>query len=463
MGLFKRLRRANRDDGFSPIAQTSPTSVIQKSGFAVIDVETTGLSPKLERVVQIGVVTTDPEGNVVDRWGTFVNPDRPIAATEIHGISDDHVKGAPKFADLVDEIRERLEGYALVAHHLQFDESFLIAEHLRLGREVPSIPSVCTLEESVHFLPELDQRRLSDCCAALGIPAGQHEALADATATAALLSYYLDVARREGVREEILFMPDSAVGISWPTQATVEPQLQMEAQRHKRIDIAMSKPKKTSQPLLDSLRNVNLSGLLWDEAPQGSLEYLDLLEGVIEDSVIDDGEQAALEELAESFGLSSKDSDRLKERLLSLLAAQAWSDGHLAKEERAELKELVLQMKLPDRTTSKLLKLAESERHESLSENLEPLPDGWSLGEPLRVGMKIAFTGCDWEQREQLEELCVSRGCRLTGSVSGKTDILVTDGSYSGNKAEAAQKNGTRIVHPDDFEIMLEHIQPVSA
>ena len=99
-------------------------------------------------------------------------------------------------------------------------------------------------------------------------------------------------------------------------------------------------------------------------------------------------------------------------------------------------------MKLPDRTTSKLLKLAESERHESLSENLKPLPDGWSLGEPLRVGMKIAFTGCDWEQRERLEELSVSRGCRLTGSVSGKTDILVTDGSYSGNKAEAAQKAG---------------------
>jgi DNA polymerase III subunit epsilon len=189
---------------------------------------------------------------------------------------------------------------------------------------------------------------------------------------------------------------------------------------------------------------------------------LSLLETAIEDSVIDSEETNALEALAESFDLSSLVRDRLKERLLSLFAAQAWFDGHLAKEERAELKRLVLQMNLSERTTSKLLNVAESDRYRMLSRDLQSLPEGWSLGDPLQVGMRIAFTGCDWEQRERLEEICVAKGCRLTGSVSGKTDILVSDDSYSGNKAEAAQKNGTRIVHPNDFEAMLQYIQPAS-
>lgn len=304
MGIFERFGR-NRDADSLKLSRGVETldssaggsSASTKSGFAVIDLETTGLSPKLERVVQMAVVTTDNEGNVLDRWETLVNPDRPMTATEIHGITDDDVRHAPKFVDLMDEIHDRLEGYALVAHNLRFDKSFLVAEHLRLGREVPSVPSVCTLDESVYFLPDLDRRGLSDCCEKLGILAGHHEALADATASAALLSYYLDIARREGIREELLLMPDSAFGIPWPKLATVEPQFNMEAQRHKRIDIRQSTPKKTSQPLLASLRNVNISGLLWDDAPTGSLEYLSLLETAIEDSVIDSEETNALEAL----------------------------------------------------------------------------------------------------------------------------------------------------------------------
>lgn len=441
----------------------SPAASVGGTGFAVLDFETTGLSPKVNRVVQIAIVTTGPEGEVVSRWSTLVNPDGPMEATHIHGITNDDVRAAPKFKDVADELRERLSGLALSAHNMRFDASFLEAEYLRLGWAVPRVPALCTYEESVYFLPDLGARKLVDCCRVLGITPGRHDALSDATATSALMAYYLDIARRDGVRPELLLYPDTAAGISWPTMPTLQPSLNMEAQRHKRIELATTHPRRTSASLISSLQKVSLDALLWDDAPVGSLEFLDLVGRVIEDGVVTDEEARQLSDLAEAFGLDSATSDRLMERLLSILAAQAWSDGFLSRDEQAELKHLVQALDLPERLSPKLLKAAELQRQTELSADLAPLPADWNFGLPLRVGQRVAFTGCEWEQRERLESECVARGCRLTGSVSGKTDLLVTDGSYAGNKLEAAANLGTRVVHPDHFEELVKHIQPANA
>jgi DNA polymerase-3 subunit epsilon len=434
----------------------------QATGFAVVDIETTGLSPKTHRIVQVAVVTTSPSGEVVGKWSTLINPDGPMGASHIHGLTDNDVRSAPKFAVIADEIRERLEGLAIVAHNLRFDSSFLAAEYRRLGWEIPDVPAVCTYLESVHFLPELSSRKLSDCCLAIGVEPGGHDALSDAFAASALMAHYLDIARREGVRSELLLYPDTAAGVAWPKGPTVTPEFNMEAQRHKRIQLSMARPRKTSGTLLYSLGKVNLDGLLWDEAPEGSLEFLALVRTAIEDGVITEDEASQLTDLAEAFQLTSETTARLKERLLSFLAAQTWSDGVLSMDERNELKTLARALGLTDKAATKSLKLAEADRLAGLSQGLLPLPDDWRLGEPLRVGHRIAFTGCDWELRERLEVRSIALGCRLTGSVSGKTDILVTDGSYVGNKREAAERHGTRIVHPNDFELMLAHIQPQS-
>lgn len=305
----------------------------------------------------------------------------------------------------------------------------------------------------------MDRRKLVDCCEAIGVEPGRHDALSDATATSALMSFYLDKARREGVRSELLLYPDTAAGLLWPSQPTVKPQLLMEAERHKRIEIRNASPRRTLS-LVNSLEKINLDGLLWDDAQQGCLEYLELMRTALVDSVVSDEESQQLADLAEAFGLDAITSNRLKERLLLMLAAQAWSDGFISRDEQTEMKQLVTGLGLSEKSSTKLLKAAETERHSVLSQDLPPLPIDWTLGEPLRVGMRIAFTGCDWEQRERLEADAVASGCRLTGSVSGKTDFLITDGSYVGNKREAAEQQSVRIIHPDDFERMLEFIQP---
>lgn len=465
MGIFNRLGgrgktaplRSNGGDR----GDSDPYSVLSnRCGFAVLDLETTGLSPRANRIVQIAVVVTDPSGVVQSKWTSLVNPEGPIEATHIHGLVDSDVRHAPKFADIADELREILQGFALVAHNLRFDASFLDAEYSRLGFAVPQMPTVCTLEESTFFLPDLTRRRLEDCCRAIGVRPGKHDAVSDATATSELLAYYLDTARRDGVREELLLYPETAVGITWSTERSENLSLNQEARKHTRIEVQKRRPREASETLKASLEKVSLEGLLWDDAPSGSLQYLELVRTVIEDSTVTNDEAQQLSDLAEAFALNQGTSDRLKERLLSIVAAQAWSDGHLSRHEQVEIKELAVALGLSDKSATTLLKSAEADRQAGLSRDLPALPVDWAFGEPLRVGSRIAFTGCDWEQRERLELESVARGCRLTGSVSAKTDFLVTDGSYVGNKRDAAERLGTRIIHPDDFETLLRWIQP---
>lgn len=80
------------------------------------------------------------------------------------------------------------------------------------------------------------------------------------------------------------------------------------------------------------------------------------------------------------------------------------------------------------------------------------------------VNTRVAFTGCDDLVRARLEGRARTVGLRVTGSVSGRTAILVTDGSASTtNKSAAARRFGTRIVHPDVFAELIEYVQPATA
>src|SRR4051812_18668197 len=88
--------------------------------FAVIDVETTGLSASQHRIVEIAVVTTDPWGRVLEEWTTRVNPQGPVGATHIHGITAADVADAPVFSDIIAPLNRRLAGVAVAAHHANF-------------------------------------------------------------------------------------------------------------------------------------------------------------------------------------------------------------------------------------------------------------------------------------------------------------------------------------------------------
>ena len=163
----------------------------------MVDVETTGLSPADDRVIEIAVVTTDSQGRVTDEWSALVDPGRDAGPTDLHGITDTDLVGAGAFDERAGELSQRVRGCVLVAHNLPFDAAFLAAEQ----RRAPSGPAVlagvdaglCTLELSRRLLPRpTDGWSLGALCASLDVPlVGAHRALVDARATAGLLEVLL--------------------------------------------------------------------------------------------------------------------------------------------------------------------------------------------------------------------------------------------------------------------------------
>ncbi|WP_422116544.1 exonuclease domain-containing protein [Brachybacterium sp. UNK5269] len=160
--------------------------------FAVIDVETTGLTPADERIIELAIIRADEHGRSIDQWVTRLDPGRPVGATHVHGLTDADLADAPTFAQQALVIGRALQGLVVVAHNADFDIAFLHAEFSRASLPMPRFTTYCTLRGSTLYLPHLARRRLADCCAPFGIAnTGAHSALGDASATAQLLQRYL--------------------------------------------------------------------------------------------------------------------------------------------------------------------------------------------------------------------------------------------------------------------------------
>lgn len=165
--------------------------------FAVVDIETSGLSVRHHRVLQVGVVTVDAAGRVLDRWGTLVRPRSRwwfrVGPRRIHGIDRRSLRRAPLAADVLDGLADRLDGAIVVAHNAAFDLPFLQAFAARERRTLPLGSALCTLTLSRSLDPERRQsHRLGDVCTRYGVTLSRaHDALADAEATAAVLPHLL--------------------------------------------------------------------------------------------------------------------------------------------------------------------------------------------------------------------------------------------------------------------------------
>jgi len=149
MGLLHNLRMRRRRMKRSPDpGPVLPHRVPEHResmgvGFAVVDVETTGLDVRSDRVVEIAVIHTDAAGRVDDEWTTLLNPCGPVGATHIHGITPIDVRRAPRFAEVIGELNARLAGRALVAHNVPFDMGFIQMEYARAGWPMPPARRTC--------------------------------------------------------------------------------------------------------------------------------------------------------------------------------------------------------------------------------------------------------------------------------------------------------------------------------
>jgi DNA polymerase III epsilon subunit-like protein len=186
-----------------PIVATDPggspdsISSLASTRFAVVDLETSGLSIERNRLLQIGVVLVDVDGVVHDSWSSFVRPRWwPVARvgpTKIHGIRLRDLGTAPRLGPVFDKLNATAQGAVVVAHNLDFDWGFLTLAAGRSAHALPSGPRLCTLKLSRSLDPDrLRSHRLADLCCFYGVEhADPHRALSDAIATAHILPHLL--------------------------------------------------------------------------------------------------------------------------------------------------------------------------------------------------------------------------------------------------------------------------------
>lgn len=175
------------------------TRNISESPIAVFDFETTGLTPGVDRVVEISVARIDPGEEPRLVLDTLVNPMRRMGATEIHGITDADVVDAPRFADLVGDLIGVLHGCVLAAYNVYFDIKFLNFELENAGVSFDP-PHFCLMY--LRSMLGLGGRcKLEEACRAQGIALnGGHIAAHDALASGRLYRRYEQIALDRGIK-----------------------------------------------------------------------------------------------------------------------------------------------------------------------------------------------------------------------------------------------------------------------
>lgn len=126
-----------------------------------VDVETTGLSPwKGDRVLEIGALRMEG-GKIVSKINTLLYPecDVPYFITQITGITDEHVTGAPLFADVWHEFETMTQDATFVAHNVNFDYGFIQSEYKRLGKKFTR-HKLCTVQLSKALFPNERSHKL---------------------------------------------------------------------------------------------------------------------------------------------------------------------------------------------------------------------------------------------------------------------------------------------------------------
>lgn len=162
--------------------------------FAVIDVETTGLSPVKERLTEIAILILE-EGQIKEEFSTLINPERkiPYRITQLTGINNQMVQEAPFFYEIAKKIVEMTEGCTFVGHNASFDYRFIQAEFANFGYDYKR-KVLDTVKLSRKLLPGFKSYSLGKLTAQLGIKIeNQHRALGDATATVKLFQILLSI------------------------------------------------------------------------------------------------------------------------------------------------------------------------------------------------------------------------------------------------------------------------------
>ena len=157
--------------------------------FAIIDIETCGgkFTYPSGRITEVCILIHDGVG-VVEKFTSLIDPECHISPfyTDITGITNAMVKGAPKFHEVASKILELTENKIFVAHNVGFDYNFVKGEFASLGFKYER-KKLCTVQLSRKLFPGKKSYSLGNLCESLNIEnKTRHRAEGDAVATAEL-------------------------------------------------------------------------------------------------------------------------------------------------------------------------------------------------------------------------------------------------------------------------------------
>ena len=155
--------------------------------FVAFDLETTGLSSRTDRIIEIGAVRMRG-GEEIDRFQTFVDPERSLdpKIVELTGINDGMLAGAPKITEVLPKFLEFVGDRVLVAHNSDFDTGFIRVACMEQG--IPyTLTAADTLILSQNLMPQLSKFKLDIVSTALELPDFNHHRAADDAKTCGLI------------------------------------------------------------------------------------------------------------------------------------------------------------------------------------------------------------------------------------------------------------------------------------
>ena len=202
LGADPRVRRL-ADGSWAMVPEAHGSPLLDDCAFAVVDVETTGMRVVGgDRITEIAVAVVHGERREIV-FESLVNPERPIprAIRSITNITNEMVRGAPRFTEVAEALLGVLAGRVFVAHNARFDWNFVSAE-LQRSRDLRLDGSrLCTVRLARRLVKGVRSCGLDNLCRFFGFRnEARHRAAGDALVTAELLWRLLRLAREEGAR-----------------------------------------------------------------------------------------------------------------------------------------------------------------------------------------------------------------------------------------------------------------------
>ncbi len=184
-------------------AVSNPKGQNLHTTYCVLDLETTGLSFRTEKITEIGIMKMNEQGEVIDEFECFVNPEKPIPqrVVEVTNITDEMVKDAETIDKVMPKVLEFVGDSVIVAHNADFDVGFLKYNAKQLGLSLDNT-YLDTLRLAKDLFPDYKKYKLGIIAENLGIEViVAHRALDDVDTTVKVFKVMLDMLEKKGAKK----------------------------------------------------------------------------------------------------------------------------------------------------------------------------------------------------------------------------------------------------------------------